>query len=262
MLQASTDNDKSFLGSLWGESWARRFIIAGVLMVIVVVWWRINVGIAAGRPPLVSWMILAKTACAIMLILAVQQLAKLAADRLKENADLLRISAAKAKTVSLIVQFTLIIIGNTIAVGLIFYEGVKWTPFDWLNVIVASVGMLPMLAFEVLRRIDASWRWLNDMQPLLEKFRWSTPWAKCWYVLALKAFPQATQTVVVFLGLGRVDMWGVAFLFVLGSFRLYEAQGLHKSDNGSVVARALLVSTVADFVTMAALFTVVLMRMG
>lgn len=260
MLQTYTDKDDSFFGALWGKSWTRRVIIAAVLAVIVIVWWRINTGIIEGRPPLISWMILAKIACAIMFVLAMQQLAKLAADLLKEGADRLRISAAKAKTVSLIVQFLLIIVGNTIAIALIFYQGAKWTPFDWLNVIVASAAMSPMFAFEALRRVDASWRWLNAMQPVLETFRWGTPEAKCLYILALKAFPQASQTVVVLLGLGRVDIWGVIFLFVLGSFRLYEAWGVRKFDGKSRLARALLVSTVADFTTMTALLAVVLMR--
>ncbi|HET9411564.1 MAG TPA: hypothetical protein VFO38_01850, partial [Candidatus Saccharimonadales bacterium] len=262
MLQTRTDYGKSFAADLWGSSRIRRWVLASVLAVIAIVWWRINVGILEGRSPLLSWMVLAETACVIMLILATQQLAKLAATHTEAISDAAGLSAARSKTASLIVQFSLIIAGNTLAVVLIFAEDLKWLSADWLNVIVAAACMSPLVVFEVLRRINASWRWLKAMGPFLEALRWSKPWAKCWYVLALKAFPQATQTVVVFSGAGRVDIWGVVFLCLLGAFRLYEAWGVRKVDKKSPVARALLVSTVADFVTMSALFVVVLARMG
>lgn len=250
LLHVRTRHVAIWAAELWGCAWKRRLLLTQLVILIGFVWWRIREGVLNKQAPLFSWMVLAETAVIIMLILTLQRFGELVAHRAGVRIDE---TGARGKIASLILQFLVILVGNTFVVWLMWREGVVWKTGDWVNVITAAFALSPLPFFAVLRQCGVSWAWL-------EKLRWNAPWAKCWYVMALKVFPQVVQAVVIFNGGGRVDFLGVILLAILGFVRLLDASGDFRVNRSAMTAQALITSTIFDFMSVLGIFAAMLTR--
>lgn len=236
---------------LWGATVKWRFWLVALALLIGFVWWRIDAGVRAGRAPLPSWMMLALLSVVVMLFLTIQRFAELVRQAVEA-----RIAPGRGKVASLILQFLLIIGGNSWVVWRMWDMGIlfHFSAGDLLNFRVAGVVLLPLPALWTLRGAGVSWRWL-------ELFQWNAPWTKFWYTMALKVSPQGVQAATIFTGGGRIDPWGIVLLTILGVIRFWDAFSAWRADRSTAAAWALWLGTIFDLLTVLAVLVATFMRM-
>lgn len=231
---------------------------------IAVAWWRIGVGVQEGNVPLITWMVMAEAAVILMLLLTRQALYKELNNFLPKELLGRKALPAIDNNVSLIIQFAEIVIGNTIIVGMIIQvlPLYQWRLGDTVNACIFTGGAVLFAVLAIVRaavsrkqerRVDASQAGVvapHRLLKVLMALKWDTPWARCGYVIILKVMPQCFQAIaIVWLG-GRVDVFGVLALSLLGCFRLLYAWRGWRAARKSVVQTAIYACTVADLMSM------------
>lgn len=222
---------------------------AYVMTLICIIWTTLLVGLWFGKQPKLSWMILAGLGGVCALVLFLQKFQELRHD---PEAEITR-----SRIASQIVQFIVILLGNTAVVA---YQARNyvWTSEDWLAFRVALIGMAAFLALAPLRFIvwrfyearskkrrlvhvtpAKKWSWLFALA-------WGTPWAMCCYTLILKVEPQFVDGVA-----GSQIAWWTALAFVLLSGRrVDDAFAAWRQQPGSSSGWALLVTMSFDLVSL------------
>lgn len=127
----------------------------------------------------------------------------------------------------MVLQFVLILIGNTVVIVLMIREGITLKPPDYIMIRVAtwSIGILLLLiiAGSVRNARVARDSWLGHRTRWLAYFTRTSPWTKCWSIIAFKAgAPQMLQARSVIRGAGP-DPIGILLFFVQGVVRLLMA---------------------------------------
>ncbi|HMH69970.1 MAG TPA: hypothetical protein VK502_01085 [Candidatus Saccharimonadales bacterium] len=207
----------------WGSShfWASNKIQVVFLAIVILFWWRQTEGVLHNVAPLAGWVISAGLAVCLLATIAWEGF---------------RLARGNASAMA-VLQFLIIIAGNSLVLVLMIARGIDFKPPDMVIFAVGATGGGVIASFIVRK-----------------KFGWKSAWAKCWYSVSLKAAPQVVQAYWLLVGMGSLDAWSVVFLVLQGVGRFMLAQkewsesqeGSHERRNN---AQALRVGTGLDLVT-------------
>lgn len=243
---------------LWGCTKAWRYQVGTILLLTAACWAFINVATAYGDKPRPSWMIFAGVSCVIAGSMAIRRFKDLT---LKSGLEI-DPSGARGEIAFLLAQYLIIIVGNTAEVVQLLWRGLEWLTADNWNAAFAAVGMLPLVITAVILRIKRQWRLLAWARPHLEKLKWDAPWARCWYVINLKAIQQVVALGSAVIAVIHPTPWFVAFvgsLVILASYRLRNARRDRKVHPDDTMANALYWGARIDRATLVLYFVAIVM---
>jgi len=173
-----------------------------------------------GRAPLFTWIVSAGISIVIMLVLT-------------KRALLVSLDPSQRESLFVMfLQLVIIVAGNATITTMLIIKGVRLEAGDYWIVGAASLALAVMGSLA-----------------LVGKLRLTSNWAKCWYTISLKAWPQICQAVPLAFGGGGLHPIAVGALFLQGSTRFYPAlQAWHKETpvGGRQTHTTVMVSTGAD----------------
>ncbi|HEX6258877.1 MAG TPA: hypothetical protein VFZ48_05355 [Candidatus Saccharimonadales bacterium] len=211
------------LSPLWALWWSVQFwstqkLNTFFLLVIIAFWVRQGDAVLNGRSPLIGWMISAEIAIIVATWLTLEAFAELTGKEKEEmGASLL--------------QYFTIIVGNTTIVIMQFVNGITLKPWDY-----------------IIFQIDLCGLWILTILMALFGFGPRSPWARCGYLISLKASPQVVQAIWVLKGKGALDILGAILLVTqaIGRFRGPIVVYLRSRRLANVKIKALTLGTGTD----------------